>query len=307
MNVGIVGHGVVGSAIERWLAQSAEHRVTIYDKFQPHYNSDSIRQTINECDLVFLCVPTPTGVDGFSCDTSSIDECAAWITAPLCIRSTVPPGTVDRLSEGTTQAIAFSPEYIGESLNHPWPNEGNYGFCIVGGPECIFDKVKQLHDSLSGKPIRFYRTSARTAELCKYMENCFLATKVSFVNQFFDLATFFGVEWEDLRRIWLADPRIGESHTHVTAERGFRGRCLPKDLAAMIAAAEPFGGAPLLEAVLAFNQSVCEAADTQRLNTKNSSASTPEDKQSPESKSMTRDRAAISGTSEYATVWKNTI
>lgn len=203
MNVGIVGYGVVGSALDRWLKQSAEHQVAIYDKFQPAFNSESARRKINECDLVFLCVPTPTGPDGLSCDTSAVEECAAWITAPLCIKSTVPPGTVDRLSKATTQAIAFSPEYVGESLGHPWPDEGRCGFCILGGPKCIFDKVRQLYDSLSGEESRLYWTSARTAELCKYMENCFLATKVAFVNQFFDLANHFEVDWDDLRCLWL--------------------------------------------------------------------------------------------------------
>ena len=210
-------------------------------------------------------MPTPTGPDGLSCDLSAVEECAGWITAPLCIKSTVPPGTVDRLAQASNSPIAFSPEYIGESFGHPFRDEANCRFCIVGGPKSIFNQVKQLHDDLSGGATRLYWTTARAAELCKYMENCFLATKVAFVNQFFELSKFFEVDWEELRSLWLADPRIGASHTVVTAERGFRGRCLPKDVAAIIAASMPFGGAPLLEAVLAFNRSICEAADAEEL------------------------------------------
>jgi UDPglucose 6-dehydrogenase len=265
MKVGIVGYGVVGSTLERWLALSDEHQVAIYDKLRPGYNSDLARRQINECDLVFLCVPTPTGADGLSCDLSAVEECAAWITAPLCIKSTVPPGTVDRLAQTASSPIAFSPEYIGETRGHPWRDEANCGFCIVGGPKSIFIQVKQLYDSLSGGSARLYWTTARAAELCKYMENCFLATKVAFVNQFFELANYFEVDWEELRRLWLADPRIGASHTMVTAERGFRGRCLPKDMAAMVAASLPFGGAPLLESVLAFNRTICESTDAELL------------------------------------------
>jgi UDPglucose 6-dehydrogenase len=212
MNVGIVGHGVVGSALKRWLAQTAEHQVVIYDKFQLEYKSESTRLKINECDLVFLCVPTPIGSDGLSCDTSAVEECVAWITAPLCIKSTVPPGTTDRLSKAKTQAIAFSPEYIGESFDHPWPDEGNTGFCIIGGPECIYEKIKQLYDSLSVKQTRFYRTTARAAELCKYMENCFLATKVAFVNQFFRCRLG--------RSAW---PMVGRSAHRRISYKGYRG------------------------------------------------------------------------------------
>lgn len=97
------------------------------------------------------------------------------------------------------------------------------------------------------------------------MENCFLATKVAFVNQFHDIALAFEVEFAELREMWLADPRIGASHTMVSEERGFRGRCLPKDLAALIAAMRPLGGAPLLEAVLSYNTALCHKADAARL------------------------------------------
>jgi UDP-glucose 6-dehydrogenase len=88
--------------------------------------------------------------------------------------------------------------------------------------------------------------------------------KVAFVNQFFDIAQTLEVDFAELRKLWLADPRVGESHTLVTEERGFRGRCLPKDVAALAAALRPLGGAPLLEAVLAFNSAVCERADREK-------------------------------------------
>jgi UDP-glucose 6-dehydrogenase len=88
------------------------------------------------------------------------------------------------------------------------------------------------------------------------MENCFLATKVAFVNQFYDIAMELGIDFEELRELWLADPRVGYSHTVVTRERGFGGRCLPKDLSVLISAMKPMGGAPLLEAVWAYNRTL---------------------------------------------------
>jgi UDP-glucose 6-dehydrogenase len=93
------------------------------------------------------------------------------------------------------------------------------------------------------------------------MENCFLATKVAFVNQFFDIAAALNVNFSELRELWLADPRVGSSHSSVTAERGFRGRCLPKDVSAMVAAMKPHGGALLMEAVMQYNTRLCESAD----------------------------------------------
>lgn len=76
-----------------------------------------------------------------------------------------------------------------------------------------------------------YQVSGKSAELCKLMENSFIATKVMFCNEFYDLANKVGVDWNELREIWLADPRVGRSHTYVYPQnRGFSGKCLPKDL-----------------------------------------------------------------------------
>lgn len=218
-------------------------------------------EAINRCDLVFLCAPTPTAKDGMSCDLSAVEECVKWIEAPLCIRSTIVPGTCDRLSAETGRPLAFSPEYLGESSFHPWHEDGMCGFMIVGGPDPLIDLAITAYEGCVAPGTRFYRTTARTAEVCKYMENCFLATKVAFVNQFYDIANAVGVDFNELRKLWLADPRVGESHTVVTRERGFRGRCLPKDISALISALQPLGGAPLLEAVRSYNAEICEAAD----------------------------------------------
>lgn len=258
MRIGIVGYGVVGSSMFRFISRNHEHRAYVYDKFISPYDTDEHRTAVMTCDLVFLCVPTRSTPGTLACDLSAVEECVSWITAPICIRSTVIPGTVDRLSTMNALPIAFCPEYIGEQPGHPWTDETDPGFLIVGGPISVYELVRDLYLSFPHQPLHIHHTDAITAELCKYMENCFLATKVAFVNQFFDISTAFGVDFSELRRLWLADPRIGESHTTVTLERGFGGRCLPKDLAALIAAMKPYGGAPLLEAVLLCNSCLCE-------------------------------------------------
>jgi UDPglucose 6-dehydrogenase len=79
------------------------------------------------------------------------------------------------------------------------------------------------------------------------MENCFLATKVTFCNEFYDIAESFGVDYNELREIWLLDGRIGRSHSTVFEDkRGFTGKCLPKDLNALIKASEKNGYKPNL-------------------------------------------------------------
>jgi len=247
--------------MERIFSRDCHFEVAIYDKFQPPHDTAQRKNAINHCDLVFVCVPTPIGKDTVSCDVSIVEECVAWITGPICVRSTIPPGTVDRLAAATGKSITFSPEYLGEQPGHPWRNEGDCGFLIVGGPSAACEFVVSTYASVTGLKLKSYCTTARTAELCKYMENCFLATKVAFVNQFFDIAAALNVDFSELRELWLADPRVGSSHSSVTAERGFRGRCLPKDISALVAAMKPYGEAPLVEAVMQYNTRLCESAD----------------------------------------------
>jgi UDPglucose 6-dehydrogenase len=264
MKIGIVGYGVVGKALGRLFGYEAgKAGVEVYDKHLPGLNDAAHKIAIQRCDLVFVAVPTPEKADG-SCDVSAVEEVVSWVGPPICVKSTVPPGTVDRLAKETGKQIAFSPEYVGETPWHPWKGIENHGLVIVGGTRLLCELVVRAYQEVLGPLVRYAMTEAKAAELCKYMENTFLAAKVAFVNQFYDLAQGFGVSFEALRELWLLDERVGRSHTIVTEERGYRGRCLPKDMAAMIHAAQPVGGAPLLEAVDRYNDEVCRRADERR-------------------------------------------
>ncbi len=265
MTIGIVGYGVVGRALGKLFGYSAENStVRVYDKALPGLNDARSKAAIQGCDLVFVAVPTPEGQDG-QCDLSAVEEVVSWVEPPMCLKSTIPPGTVDRLVRETGKRLCFSPEYVGETRWHAWKDISNHGFVIVGGERPVSALAIRAYQEVLGPEVRYFATDAKTAELCKYMENAFLATKVAFVNQFYDLAKAFGVDFNELRELWLADERIGRSHTIVTEERGYRGRCLPKDMAALIRAAKGLEGTPLLEAIDRYNDEVCRRADEGRV------------------------------------------
>ena len=113
-----------------------------------------------------------------------------------------------------------------------------------------------LYTNYYNSMVRFYFCDAMTAEVTKYMENAFYAVKVTFANEFHDIARAHGVEYNLLREIWLADPRISRDHTDVYPEaRGFAGKCLPKDLRAIIRSSEARGvEATLLKATAEANE-----------------------------------------------------
>lgn len=254
-SVAIVGYGAVGRGIHKLFPDAV-----VYDPLHDLGTKDEV----DACQFAFVCVPTPRGSDG-AADTSIVEEVVSWIGAEvILIRSTVPVGTTDRLREATGKRVVFQPEYgPAETPDHPFNDLRKIRWAILGGERRDTKRAAELYKSVFNADIVIQQTDARTAELTKYMENCFLALKVTFCNEFFDIANAMGVDYNELRELWLLDPRIGRSHTFVLEDaRGFGGRCLPKDLDAMIQASATVGvDSGLLKAVRDVNSTIRAGGD----------------------------------------------
>lgn len=241
--VGIVGYGAVGRALAELFPGAA-----IYD---PPLGFDD-RAAIGHCQVAFVCLPTPAGPGG-ECDSSLVEDAVGWIASEIIvIRSTVAPGTTARLAATSGKRVIFQPEYgPGETPDHPYRQASAIPWVILGGPRAWTRPVADLYQRVANANLVIQQTDAVTAELAKYMENAFLATKVAFCNEFYDVAERLGVDYHELRELWLLDPRMGRSHTWVhPGDRGFGGRCLPKDLQAIRKTARDLGYDPtLLDAV----------------------------------------------------------
>lgn len=260
MRIGIVGYGTVGAFLQKLFSNIAAD-IVIYDKFKEPYNTLANLKEVNNCDLVFIAVPTPMTSIG-TCDISAVEDVVSWIEPPACIKSTVIPGTTDMLVKATGKRLVFSPEYVGETPFHRYNATPQLQDLVaIGGDVNTAKKFLELYKIALGPHPRYFLTDAISAELSKYMENCFFATKVAFVAQFHDLARQFGADFDQVREIWVADTRVGSSHSIIVDKPGFGGACLPKDLSAIIFASEPLGGAPLLEAVMSFNKALHKSND----------------------------------------------
>lgn len=142
----------------------------------------------------------------------------------------------------TGKKIVFQPEYYGETVNHPFADLRNQNWLSFGGEKESVDLAIQVYQKVVNSNVRINIADSDAVEFAKYMENAFLATKVIFCNEMYDLAKKLGVNYNVAREVWLSDPRIGSSHTFVYQEdRGFGGHCLPKDLAALIFQADQVG------------------------------------------------------------------
>jgi UDPglucose 6-dehydrogenase len=245
--VGIVGFGEVGRSVQKLFPAAV-----CYD--EPL--AIGAREQVNACTYAFVAVPTPS-LPGGACDTSIVEEVAGWLEADVIILlSTVAPGTTERLVEATGKRIVFQPMYgPGETPGHPYGDLMAVRWLILGGARAVTSRVADLYKTVYNAETAIWQTDARTAELAKYMENAFLALKVTFCNEFYDIAEGFGVDYNELRELWLQDPRMGRSHTFVFPDdRGYGGKCLPKDVDAIIQASQARGYVPrLLQAMAETN------------------------------------------------------
>jgi UDPglucose 6-dehydrogenase len=258
--VAIIGHGYVGKAIEDFF--KGKYEIAIYDPMQGHTN----KAAAESADLAVICVWTPMREDR-SVDISAVEEILEWLRTPsIVIKSTVPPGTTKSLAEkhSITDRLVFSPEYMGEG-GYPLPFwEGipdpadmkRHHFHILGGTSEATAKALPFFQQVAGPFPHFLQTDSTTAELTKYMENAWIATKVTFCNEFYDIAQSFGVDYNKLRELWLMDGRVGRSHTLVYPDkRGFTGKCIPKDTNGIYHAAKQAGHeSALLLALLEHNK-----------------------------------------------------
>tara|TARA_Y100001968_G_scaffold331021_1_gene384460 strand:+ start:506 stop:1351 length:846 start_codon:yes stop_codon:yes gene_type:complete len=240
--IGIIGRGFVGSAVEfGFSAQTGcSAAVKIYDK-DPKLSLHTLDETVNDSDFIFVSVPTPSNENGsINLDIlrnvlSSINNINKTDNIVL-IRSTIVPGTTRIFEkEFSNLNLVFNPEFLTErSAKYDFINQSRF---ILGGEKINTEKVAALFKWRFGYSIPIIETSFETAELIKYMNNCFFATKVSFLNEMKLINDQVGANWDVAVEGFLRDGRIGHSHLSVPGpdgKLGFGGRCFPKDIQAII-------------------------------------------------------------------------
>lgn len=260
--IAIIGHGYVGQALEEYFL--GKYDVVLYDPFKNLNDKESV----NEANLAIICVPTNMKEDG-SVDLSAVEETFEWIqTEKLVLKSTVPPGTTKLLIEKykLSERLVFSPEFIGEGgypvpywEDKPHPTDMKlHRHLIFGGSEIARKKIIPYFERVSGPFTKYHQSDTTTAELMKYMCNTWIATKVTYCNELYDIASQYGVNWNELRELWLTDGRVDPSHTLVYANnRGFGGKCIPKDTNGIVKNLEKNGyDAKLLRQVLELNKEI---------------------------------------------------
>ena len=248
--VGIIGRGFVGSAVQFGFSPNVgcDAELRVYDK-DISKSTHTLEETVNESDFIFLSVPTPSNVDG-SMNIDILDKVLNDIQLInkrpgniILIRSTVTPGTTTKLAKKFTKLnIVFNPEFLTErSAKFDFINQSRF---ILGGRKRNTAKVAKLFKWRFGDSMPVVETNFNTAEMIKYMNNCFFATKVSFMNEMKLIADASNVNWDMAVEGFVRDGRIGHSHLNVPGPDGrwgFGGSCFPKDIQAMISYGNELG------------------------------------------------------------------
>ena len=221
MKIGIAGYGMVGRAHHELLKD--RHDVVINDP------ALDMHASFADVDAIIVCVATPARQDG-SCEMQHVYEVVESAPdVPILIKSTISVEGWDILVDAfPNKQLAFSPEFLRAAS--AVEDLQNTKLMLLGGAGCRTWREVFHVDIEIAEP--------RELILAKYARNSFLALKVAFFNQMYDLCNALDVEYSAVAHYTGMDERIGYSHTHITEERGFGGHCFPKDTNAIVKTAQ---------------------------------------------------------------------
>ena len=239
-SIGIIGQGFVGNAIYQKFKNYFDVLTYDLDKAKSNTTKENL---IFKCNTIFLCLPTPMNADG-SCNVDilqteleNIDLITdnQEITKTIVIKSTVSPGTTARWNSlYDSLNLVFNPEFLTEA--NAVEDFNNQSRIILGGPRPGTTKLKQIYSKVFPKA-HIIKTDSTHAEMVKYLTNAFLATKVSFANEIYQICDKLKIDYDKVVEYATLDDRLGKTHWQVPGpdgDFGFGGHCFPKDLSAII-------------------------------------------------------------------------
>lgn len=239
-SVKIYGFGWVGKAMQTLFPDALIHDPALG------------RKNNTKADVALVCVPTPN-IKQSKLDTSIVEQVVKDAKEKfIIIRSTINPGTCDKLEKKYGKDICFMPEYLGETPHHPLLNVSNTPFLVIGGRPKNRRRAIELFQKAHNANITLRQVSLLEAEIIKLSENRAIAFKVAQCQELFDACEKAGVDFYTIRdAVYGDDPRFNLWFSFVYPEaRGMNSKCIPKDVYAWAAWAESLGYEPKITNVI---------------------------------------------------------
>lgn len=242
--VGVIGAGFVGGSVINGFDKA---ELFIVD---PKKNKNTIKDLVKEDPSVtFVCVPTPESRSG-DVDVSIVRNVLKSLEVEkykgiVVIKSTITPNHLTKCKKDFDLRLVYNPEFLTEANAHE--DFKNPQMQVLGGKWRDCEYVEKLYVKYSSVRIcPTFKTDLITASMLKYTINSFLATKVAFFNELYELYERSGtsVPWDSFTDMLKRDTRIGETHLRVPGPDGsfgFGGHCFPKDTEALLYYAESQG------------------------------------------------------------------
>jgi nucleotide sugar dehydrogenase len=230
MKIGIIGKGTVGKAVYEGLNHLG-HEMSFFD---PAYDGSTLGDVLGT-DCVFISVPTNQAANG-DCDTSIVESVvsalhAAEYTGLVSIKSTVVPGTCDRLSaEYPKLRICSVPEFL-RAKTALADFMYNHDLLIIGSTrDEDYGMMRKIHGNL---PKNVACVKPAEAEVVKYFNNVNHATQIIFANIAYAVCKKLGVDYDNVYNAIIQRDSINPAYLMCNENlRGFGGHCLPKDTSA---------------------------------------------------------------------------
>ena len=240
LRIVVAGYGFVGKAHHELLKD--RHEIIIHDPALG-YNAE-----MRQVDAVIVCVATPQRDDG-SCEMANVyDVIERSPDVPILIKSTISVEGWGMLVDAfPNRMLNFSPEFLRAAS--AVEDLQNMKLMLIGGTSCCFWR------DVFGVNVEI--AEPEELILAKYARNSFLALKVAYFNQLYDLCDALDVEYSAVAHYTTMDPRIGDSHSFISEERGFGGHCFPKDTNAIVKTGQRNNvDLSILQEALAYNKRV---------------------------------------------------
>lgn len=271
INLGIVGYGFVGQAVANGFNVASEGKDTIrfYDKYK---DTLSLEEVVNKSEFIFICLPTPMKEDESGIDLSIIHDVVSEVAKYtnntdkiVVLKSTITPGTTASLEKAHPKTqFSFNPEFLTEA--NFLEDFLSADRTVIGATNDLVSRRVAVVYRQRFPKTKIYQTDPTTAETVKYFANAFLSLKVTFANYFYDYCQKIGVKYEEVKAMAAKDPRIIDSHLDVTTNRGFGGKCFPKDLVALIGEFKKAGvDEGLLKSMWEYNKKIRKVHDWEEI------------------------------------------